>query len=361
MKTNKAPWINTSRSSTDTKVLGWMVESLEIDPFDSNHWLYGTGLTVYGGHDLTSWPAVTVQSLADGIEETSVQALISIPGGTPLLSAVGDDGGFVHKSLDISPSVAFINPQFATVKDLDFAGQKVANIVRIGNDGTASLSQLAISSDGGATWSPVALSSNSFYGGKVAYSADGTTIVWVTASTGAYRFVNGAQSTIALATGVVLAADKVNAKYFYAADQNSVYVSADGGATFTTTSLSSGGANSLEVHPTVAGDVWLGGSSGLWHSTDFGKTWAKSGSVTTAYAIAIGKGTGSYPNVYGFVTTATASTLQFSADQGVTWTVISDAQHGFGAPSANCLAASMDTAGLVFVGTNGRGIFYGNS
>jgi xyloglucan-specific exo-beta-1,4-glucanase len=336
-----------------------MVESLEIDPFDSDHWLYGTGLTVYGGHDLTKWPYVTVQSLADGIEETSVQALVSIPGGTPLISAVGDDGGFVHKSLDVSPSIAIVNPSYATIKDVDFAGQKVANIVVVGNDGSAGLSQLATSANGGASWSAVTLSSNSSYGGKVAYSADGTTIVWATASTGAYRFLNGVQTTITLATGVVLAADKVNAKYFYAADQNSVYVSSDGGATFTSTALSTGGASSIKVHPTVAGDIWVSGSSGLWHSTDFGKTFSKLSAVTTAYAIALGKGSGTYPNIYGFVTTSGTNALQVSADAGVTWTVISDSQHGFGASSANCLAASMDVVGEVFVGTNGRGIFYG--
>jgi xyloglucan-specific exo-beta-1,4-glucanase len=205
------------------------------------------------------------------------------------------------------------------------------------------------------------VSSNSSYGGKVAYSADGTTIVWSTASTGSYRFVNGVQSTITIPVAAPVAADKVNAKYFYAADQNSVYVSSDSGATWATTSLSTGGANSVKVHPTVAGDFWVAGSSGLWHSTDFGKTFTKSASVTTAYSIALGKGTGSYPNLYLFGTTSTATTLFVSSDVGATWTVISDAQHGFGAASANCLAASMDTAGLVFVGTNGRGIFYGNS
>lgn len=48
-----------------------MIEGLQIDPFDSNHWLYGTGLTLYGGHDLLNWGTgknVTVASLADGSE-----------------------------------------------------------------------------------------------------------------------------------------------------------------------------------------------------------------------------------------------------------------------------------------------------
>jgi xyloglucan-specific exo-beta-1,4-glucanase len=73
-----------------------MMEGLAIDPFDSNHWLYGTGATIYGGHDLLQWDTthnVTIKSLADGIEETSIQNLISPPSGPVLLSAVGDIQG----------------------------------------------------------------------------------------------------------------------------------------------------------------------------------------------------------------------------------------------------------------------------
>lgn len=42
ISTTKAPWINPF-INTDSKHLGWMIEALEIDPFDSDHWLYGTG------------------------------------------------------------------------------------------------------------------------------------------------------------------------------------------------------------------------------------------------------------------------------------------------------------------------------
>ena len=73
-----------------------MMEGLSIDPFDSNHWLYGTGETIYGGHDLLNWDSihnVTIESLADGVEETSVQGLISPPAGAHLISAIGDVGG----------------------------------------------------------------------------------------------------------------------------------------------------------------------------------------------------------------------------------------------------------------------------
>jgi xyloglucan-specific exo-beta-1,4-glucanase len=93
-----APWVPLDPSSLDVKSLGWMIESLEIDPFDSNHWLYGTGLTVFGGHDLVNWDTkhnVSISVLAKGIEETSVQALAA-PAGQSMVSAMGDIGGFVH-------------------------------------------------------------------------------------------------------------------------------------------------------------------------------------------------------------------------------------------------------------------------
>ena len=38
-----APWIGVT-SADETKQIGWMMEGLSIDPFDSNHWLYGTGM-----------------------------------------------------------------------------------------------------------------------------------------------------------------------------------------------------------------------------------------------------------------------------------------------------------------------------
>jgi xyloglucan-specific exo-beta-1,4-glucanase len=97
---SSAPWIGPDYTTSDLVTqIGWMIESLSIDPFDSNHWLYGTGATIYGGHDLLKWDTthnVTLKSLADGIEETSVQALLSPPTGPPLVSALGDLAGTPH-------------------------------------------------------------------------------------------------------------------------------------------------------------------------------------------------------------------------------------------------------------------------
>lgn len=92
-----APWLGPDYTiATLDKQIGWWMEALAIDPFDSDHWLYGTGATIYGGRDLTKWDTtwnVTIASLADGVEECAVQGLISPPAGPELLSAVGDNGG----------------------------------------------------------------------------------------------------------------------------------------------------------------------------------------------------------------------------------------------------------------------------
>jgi xyloglucan-specific exo-beta-1,4-glucanase len=92
-----APWLGPDGTADSIVTqIGWMMEALAIDPFDSNHWLYGTGATIYGGHDLLKWDTVhniTIKSLADGIEETSVQALLSPPTGPVLLSGVLDEEG----------------------------------------------------------------------------------------------------------------------------------------------------------------------------------------------------------------------------------------------------------------------------
>ncbi|CCO36776.1 Xyloglucanase Short=XG [Rhizoctonia solani AG-1 IB] len=89
--TSLAPWLNPP-GNTDTKQIGWMIEGLSINPLDSNHWLYGTGATIYGGHDLTKWDTaarnITLKSLADGVEETAVLALISPTSGPNLLSGI---------------------------------------------------------------------------------------------------------------------------------------------------------------------------------------------------------------------------------------------------------------------------------
>src|SRR5215472_9479689 len=117
-----APWLDFGVPSSQAVApvpspkLGWMVSGLAIDPFNSDHMLYGTGATIYGTGDLTNWDKGTpihISVAAAGLEEMAVLDLISPPTGPPLVSAVGDDGGFVHTDLT-KPVEMFTSPIFTS-------------------------------------------------------------------------------------------------------------------------------------------------------------------------------------------------------------------------------------------------------
>ena len=217
-----APWLQ-DRTRTDEFIaeIGWMIEALVIDPHDFDHWLYGTGATIYGGRDLTKWDTVhnvTVKSLATGIEETAVLGLISPPGGPPLLSAVGDIGGFYHANLDVAPNQMFQTPTYGTTLDIDYAGNKPSNIVRAGNNAhDTSQPQVAVSSDYGAKWNANYAAPVGQAPGKVAYGADADSIILVPSTGGVLVSKNQGSFTAVsgLPAGAAIASDKRNGTVFY--------------------------------------------------------------------------------------------------------------------------------------------------
>ncbi|KAL9109937.1 MAG: hypothetical protein Q9227_005460 [Pyrenula ochraceoflavens] len=368
MDNTNAPWISNEKS-VNNKNIGWMIEALEIDPFDSNHMLYGTGETVVGTHNLVDWDTkhnISLKILARGIEETSVQALIAPPGGSaPLLSAMGDVGGFRHTSLTQAPTSWYTNPVYGTTSDIDFAGSNTKQIVRVGNSGTDGNPQVALSYDEGATWSADSGAPTTYYGGKVALSAQGTTVLWSSASNGVLVSKNQASfsAVSSLSSGAAIAADRKNDTVFYAGSGGSIYRSANSGASFAkTVSLgSSTTVNNIETNPSVAGDLWVSTDKGLFHSTTSGTNFTQITGPAQGWSFALGKSTANTYgwNIFGFFTINGANALYESKDIGKTWTMISDSKHGFGSASSNPVAASADTEGTVYIGTNGRGVFVG--
>ncbi|KAK7736527.1 Xyloglucanase [Cytospora paraplurivora] len=367
ISTPLAPWIYASFISvTDAEQLGWMIESLEIDPFDSDHWLYGTGLTIYGGYDLTKWDTthnITIQSLADGIEEFSLQDLVSVPSGSELLVAVGDDNGFTFANasdLGTSPATTWENPFWSTSTGVDFAGNEPANIVRVGN--AAGSQMISISSDGGSTWNIDYGSDTTDYGGTVAYSADADTILWSSSTSGVLR--SQYQSTFAavsgLSSGAVIASDKRNGTVFYGASSGSFYVSTNTGTSFTEAGALGSATSVVAIapHPTVAGIVYVSTDQGIFKSTNCGSSFTQlSTTLTATQQISLGLASSSIWNIYAFGTGPSGNKLYASGDDGATWTDIQGTQ-GFGAISSGKLAGSANTPGQIYVGTNGRGVFY---
>ncbi|TCD63986.1 hypothetical protein EIP91_004688 [Steccherinum ochraceum] len=366
-----APWLgpNVDETVLGTLQIGWMMESLAIDPFDSNHWLYGTGSTIYGGHDLLTWDTtrnVTLESLADGIEETSVQNLISPPTGPSLISALGDIEGFVHTSLTSPPAQEFSNPTWSTSVDVDYAGNKPTNIVRLGSGDSTSGKQVALSTDSGATWSQDYGAADNVSGGKIALSADGDTVLWRTSANGVQvsQYTNPFAAVPSLPSDAAIASDKKNNSIFYGASGSKFYLSTDGGKSFTSTATlgSSISPSKVIVNPGITGDVWVSTDKGIFHSTDLGSTFAAVSGVSQAWAIALGAPakTGGYPALFAAANIGGVGYFR-SDDAGVNWVQINDAAHGFGSASSNCIAADPRVYGRVYIGTNGRGIFYGDA
>ncbi|KAI5897742.1 glycoside hydrolase family 74 protein [Schizophyllum commune H4-8] len=366
-----APWLGPNYVVTElgTLQIGWMMEALVIDPFDSDHWLYGTGATIYGGHDLTAWDSkhnVSISSLADGIEEDAILGLISPPTGPSLLSAVGDNTGFVHEDLDTAPSTRFQNPEWSTSVDIDYAGNVPTTIVRVGNAGDDPQQLIALSTDSGANWNPSYASSTDVQGGKVAISANATSIVWSSSSNGVLVSKNSASFTAvsSVPSGAVIASDKVNDSAFYAASGSSFYASTDGGASFNETATlgDSTAPFDIAVNFNTVGDVWVSTDKGLFHSNDNGATFTAIDGISQAWALGLGaaKEEGAYPAVFVAATLGGVSGYYRSDDEGATWVQIDDAKHGFGAPGSNVLTGDPRIYGRVYIGTNGRGIFYGD-
>lgn len=344
-----------------------MIESLEIDPLDSNHWLYGTGMTIFGGHDLSSWDTihnVTIQSLADGIEEFSIQGLASVPSGSELLVALGDENGFTFPSandLATSPQTVWSTPTWTTSTSVDYAGNSVKNIVRVGN--TAGTQQVAISSDGGMTWSINYGADTSMNGGTVAYSANADTILWSTASSGVQRsqYQSSFTAVPSLPSGAVIAADRKSNAIFYAGSGSTFYLSNNTGSSFMPgPKLGSATAiRDIIAHPATSGTVFVSTDVGIFYSTDSGTTFTPvSTTLTNTYQIALGVGSGSNWNLYAFGTGSNGARLYASGDNGASWTDIQGSTQGFGAIDGAKIAGSASIGGQVYVGTNGRGVFY---
>ncbi|HVZ85916.1 MAG TPA: carbohydrate-binding protein [Polyangia bacterium] len=366
-----ADWLYFGKSPSSLSATGWM-SAVAIDPFDPGHALYNTGQGLWSSDDVTMADAGAPTSWTfqdDGLEETVALDLASPPAGPPLLSGVGDLGGFRHDDLTVSPANGmFTNPVFGNTTSLDFSeaitpdGSAPALVARVGTGGSTNG---AYATDGGTLWTPfVTAPSGSTGSGSIAVSADGATLVWAPKKgTPSYSIDNGTTWTMSagLGAGALVAADRVNPQKFYASGRNAMLVSTDGGKTFVSVATPSSG----RPRPVfgVEGDLWVPTGSGLLHSQDSGATYTSVGGVYGATALGFGapvQPAQTYPSVYIAATVGSTSAwgTYRSDDAGVTWQRIDDPQHQFG--YLNCLAGDRRQPGRVYLGTSGRGIVYGD-
>ena len=368
MDTSAAPYLNWHA----TPKLGWMIGSLEIDPFNPNRFLYGTGATIFGTDQATTLDAatgtITISSRAHGLEETAVQELVSPPSGPPLFSALGDIGVFKHDSLTAAPAGGMAaDPIVGTATSIDFA--EGVSPLKVVYAGQGSNGHVGVSTNGGSTFIRAATEPENPEGaGSIAISANGNTIVWAPNQRGAFRSTNNGGTWTAvtgLATqGLKIRSDRVNSNKFYVYSNidGRFYVSTNGGASFTNTAqLSAGGRDYFKVVPGVEGEIWLATGTGLFRSTNSGTSFTRIANVTSAQTVGFGRAAPGRTNVAVYINGVVdgEDALFRSDDSGATWVRINDDAHRWGWIGA-AITGDPRVYGRVYVSTNGRGIQWGD-
>jgi photosystem II stability/assembly factor-like uncharacterized protein len=375
MDVSRSPWLTFGSNPQPPEVtpkLGWMNESLEIDPFNSNRFMYGTGATIYGSTDLTTWDSggqITIKPMAPGLEETAVLDLISPPTGAPLVSGLGDIGGFRHTNLDAVPPMMFTGPSFTTTTSVDYAELNPSVMVRAGNFTDADRpndSHAAFSTDGGANWFQGSEPGGINEGGTIAANADGSRFLWAPKNSAVVYSV-GFGNTWTQSSGIpqnaVVESDRVNPNTFYGYAGGTFYVSTNGGASFT--AAATGLPTTTTKFKAVAGaqgEIWLaGGEGGLLRSTNGGTSFTKLATVEGALAVGFGKAAPGRTNPAVFLVGQVDGKKGVfrSDDAGASWLRINDDQHQYG-NIGDTITGDPRIFGRVYLGTNGRGIIYGD-
>lgn len=352
--------------------------AIEFDPKVAGRVWFTDWYGIWQTEDIEANPVLWT-NYEKGHEEVVTFTLISPPRGALLLSGVADGDGFYHdKGLNAYPSKAFggNGPSFQDTYSIAYSETDPSRMVRVGGNRFNSTYTGATSTDGGRTWKQFASFPENTMPTRVAISATNPNMFVVNISGGQpLRTTDGGvswESVSGLPDGFKgpwnwsqpLAADKVDGNTFYYYAKGKVYRSTDGGSSFKIidASLPNTDWRSLKTVPGVKGEVWLSlDSKGLYHLKNGGKTFSRIARVERAYLFALGKPqTGStIPALYLYGKIAGMGEGIFrSLDRGKTWTSIGDRSKPIG-NEPNVMEASRQQFGLVFIGTNGRGIYYG--
>jgi hypothetical protein len=251
---------------------------------------------------------------------------------------------------------------------------------------------LAYSTDFGQTWQPLIAPSFQVQAadgtvkkrrfddtGEAAIepSADGQTFVVMTLVPVLTRD-HGKSWTVTkgLPLGARVIADRVDPKLFYAIDleKRTVLLSDDGAATFSSLDTYGlprdtaadwptwpGAAWPLMATPGRTRDLWLRVRSRLYHSDDGGASFKGVQINMGIEALAFGKPPpgSDYPALFAIAWKDQLRAIWRSDDAGKSWIRINDDAHEYGR-RFRCIAGDPRLFARVYLGTDGRGIIYGD-
>ncbi len=329
--------------------------SIAFDPFDSKAvWVTsGNGIFKTSNIDLST---TTWKFDVKGLEETVPLNLVSVPGG-PVVSVIGDYDGFRHSN--VAAYAPIHSPRMGTTTGLAHAAANSGAMVRTGNN-------MYYTWDGGSNWTQTTMNGIK---GQVALSPNGGTLLHSPEnSTTSYRSWNMGASWTPI-TGLNTAnlrptADSVNSNKFYAYNNGTMMVSTDGGISFSAGGTMGGWSSGLiRVAPGREGDIWVPlNNGGLARSTNSGASFGTIGSVTDCQAVGFGKAdvNAGYPTIFIWGTVNGVRGLFRSTNTGASWVRVNDDAHEYGGPAnGNFVVGDMNTFGVVYMSTAGRGVVYG--
>ncbi|MBC8051982.1 MAG: cadherin domain-containing protein [Sphingobacteriaceae bacterium] len=358
--------IGTRGYDLDTDGITWVAASsihwagsIEFDPSNTNKVLVVSGNGIFMNENINTsnlW-----KFHVKGLEETVPLNLLSIPGG-PVLSVIGDYGGFRHT--DVSQYSPRHNPALGSSQGLDFAALNTNKIVRAGYDQNSTY----YSNDMGLTWTKAGTTTGTE--AQVALSADGNVIMQSAGSLTSRTVDNGTTWT-----SVTLPIDKarpvsdrVNSNKFYAFNPvtGNLHVSTNGGVSFTVAAnpgTSGNNAKLLRTVPGREGHIWIPlEGRGLSYSENSGVSFTNLANVSYCAAVGIGKSApgSTYETIYIYGTVGGIVGIYRSTDKGVSWLRVNDDDHEYGGPAnGKFVIGDMNVFGRVYMSTAGRGIIYG--
>lgn len=351
---------------------GWWMTGVAINPFNPDEILYGTGATIFGTTNLTKIKEEPVQLevRAMGIEETAIFDFVSPnqndENAPDLYSIMGDIYGFRHDDADVAPTEHY--GDFRST-DIDCAAMDYNIVVRATDEGTGSV---YYSTDAAKTWQEVETLPDDVgkaAGGQVRLSADGKTIFYMPGTIGVGGYVTsdfGKTWTACegIPAGSMIETDKVNPDKFYAAYDGTIYMSEDGGKTFSRLTSMLVSNFTWKACDDTEGDLWLAVGGAVYYLDTFtGEMGSTSQDVSQCDAIGLGKAKneGDYMALYMLgEANGDGYGVYISEDKGVTWRRINDDSEKWGNVNKT-ISGDPKTYGRVYISTNGRGIIRGDA
>ncbi|CAN5516818.1 hypothetical protein BH10PSE3_BH10PSE3_17970 [soil metagenome] len=365
-----APWIH-GLESKPGRAMGHWIGDVDIDPTNPDEAIYVTGYGLWRTQDLTEADrsgATHWRFDDEGLEETVALELVTPPGG-PLISTIGDIGGFRHDDLSSASKSRYFDPHGGTNRGLDYAELRPNTLVRT-SDPTPTAGFR--STDGCKTWTAFASSpprDAHIHTGHIALSADSKRMVWAMRNAAPYvssddgttwRPVQGV--TAGEHPDFTPASDRVNPSQFYIYDaaRGSVLSNNDGGETFKVTAHNLPNGCGLKAVPGIEGELWLPTAQGLMRSTNGGDSFKAVGGVDDAGLVGFGKAAPgqAHPAVFVWGKVNGVEGVFRSDDVGKTWIKLHDERWGFA--ELRALTGDPDRFGRVYLGVHGRGILYGD-